>query len=234
MADREDDPPELHAARRGRTARVGELEAAYVSALLAADEIAAEIAIREAMEAGLGAAEISELIVAPALWQVGELWQRGEISVADEHVATEISIRVLALQHEAQRVARARGRHRVLLAAPAGERHVVALRMVGNLLSAAGYSIVMLGADVPADALVACVRRYEPDVICLTLTMPLLAGQMLNSIVHVQAARPATRFVVGGRGLSVQLRSRPGVEFCARVSDAVESVDASVKRAALN
>ena len=42
-----------------------------------------------------------------------------------------------------------------MLATPAGELHVVALRMIGNLLRDAGYDVVMLGADVPAEALAA-------------------------------------------------------------------------------
>jgi hypothetical protein len=40
--------------------------------------------------------------------KIGELWERGQISVAEEHIATEISLRVLALQREAQRVARSK------------------------------------------------------------------------------------------------------------------------------
>jgi hypothetical protein len=74
------------------------------------------------------------------------------------------------------------------------ERHVVALRMASNLLSGAGYWIVMLGADVPAEA----------------------------------------QFVVGGRGLGRQLRSKGGVGICERVSEVVEAVDARVKRPELN
>ena len=105
-------------------AKVGALGRAYADALLAADEAAAEIAIREAMEAGLDTAQIDDEIITPALWHVGDLWERGEISVADEHIATEISIRVLALQREAQRVARTRGDYRIVLAAPPGEQRV--------------------------------------------------------------------------------------------------------------
>src|SRR5918997_1036741 len=97
----------------------------YAEAILSGDEVAAEIAIREAMEASLTTAEIDDEIIAPALWFVGELWERGEITVADEHLATEISMRVLALHREAQRVARARAGHLVMLATPAGELHVV-------------------------------------------------------------------------------------------------------------
>ena len=59
-----------------------------------------------------------------------------------------------------------------MLATPAGELHVVALRMVGNLLRGAGYDVVMLGADVPADSLGAAARRHDVDVICLSATLP--------------------------------------------------------------
>jgi MerR family transcriptional regulator, light-induced transcriptional regulator len=217
-----------------REARVGELGRAYADALLSGDEAEAEIAVREAMDAGLGTAEIDDEIIAPALWFVGELWQRGEISVADEHVATEISIRVLALQREAQRVADARVHHRVMLAAPSGEQHVVALRMVENLLRNAGYEVVMLGADVPAEALAASVSRRRPHVVCLTASMAGQADQAMATIGAVQQRWPSVRFVIGGRGLPSRTQSRPGIEVCRRVSDVVEAVDAMVRGAGLN
>jgi len=213
---------------------VSEFERVYAAALLAGDEVAAETTIREAMETGLSSAEIDDGIIAPALWFIGALWERGEISIADEHIATEISMRVLALQREAARVALERRRHRVMLATPAGELHVVALRMVSNLLSGAGYWIVMLGADVPAGALVAGVTRHRPDVICMSVTMPARSAQILESIEQVQAHCPRAQFVIGGRGLSNQLRSHAGIGICERVTEVVEAVDATVKRAALN
>ena len=86
-------------------AKLRELQRVYATALLMGDEIGAEIAIRDAMDAGASTAQIDDAIIAPALWLVGDLWERGEITVADEHIATEISIRVLALQREAERVA---------------------------------------------------------------------------------------------------------------------------------
>jgi methanogenic corrinoid protein MtbC1 len=143
-------------------------------------------------------------------------------------------MRVLALQREAERVAQARRGQRVMLATPAGERHVVALRMVSNLLSGAGYWIVMLGADVPTHALVASVLRHRPDVICMSATMPAMSGRVVDSIAQVQAAWPTAQFVIGGRGLSNQLRTQAGVGICQRVSEVVEAVDARVKRAELN
>jgi methanogenic corrinoid protein MtbC1 len=221
-------------ARESHDRKVREFGRAYAAALLQGDEISAEIAIREAMDAKLTTAQIDEDIIAPALWLIGDLWERGEISVSDEHLATEISIRVLALQREAQRVADARGDHRVMLAAPPGELHVVALRMVANLLRDAGYDILMLGADVPPKALAACANRHRPHIICMSSTMPGGADRLLGSINEVHDEWPTAAFVIGGSGLTGSVRSRPGIEVCQRVSEVVEVVDATVKRSGLN
>jgi len=213
-----------------RESRITAIAGAFADALLAAYEVAAEIAIREAMDASLSTAEIDEKVIAPALWLVGELWERGKISVADEHIATEIAVRVLALQREAQRVAQSRGARRTVLATPAGELHVVALGMVANLLRGAGYDVVMLGADVPASALAAAARRFDARVICISSTMPGEADQVLD---EVRQDRPSVPFVVGGRGLSAGWQWGPEVRVCARISEVVEAVDAMVKRAGL-
>jgi methanogenic corrinoid protein MtbC1 len=225
--------PENH-SRDAEQTKVTALGRAYTQALLSADEAAAELAIREAMDAGLDTAQIDDEIIAPALWRIGELWERGEISVADEHIATEISIRVLALQREAQRVAQTRGEHRVLLAAPAGEQHIVALRMVDNLLRNAGYEVAMLGSDVPGEALIALMHRRPPDVVCLTSTMVDPAGEVLATIDALQRRWPAMGFVIGGSALASRVHSRPGIDVCRRVSDAVEAVDAMVKGGSRN
>ena len=214
--------------------RLAQLAGAYADALVAGDQIAAEIAIREAMDAELGTAAIDEMIIAPALWLIGELWERGQITVAQEHIATEITIRVLALQREAQRVIRARGRHRVMLTTPPGECHVVALRMVENLVRGAGYDVVMLGGDVPASGIALAARHHEVDVLCLSSTMPGRRDAILRVIDEVREVRPSVPVVLGGRGLTVEDQMRAEVQVCIGVTDAMETVDAVIKRAGLN
>jgi MerR family transcriptional regulator, light-induced transcriptional regulator len=221
-------------SRERRAARITALARAYAAALVAGDEVAAEIVIREAMEAKLDAAEIDDEIIAPALWLVGALWERGEITVADEHLASEISLRVLALHREVTRVALNRRAHQIMLATPSGELHTIALRMVAELLRAAGYPIVMLGANVPGHALVASVRRHRPEILCLSATLPGMNGPMYRAIDEVHQAMPSTQFIIGGRGLAAELGSRPGIVVCQRVSEVVEAADATVKRAQVN
>jgi methanogenic corrinoid protein MtbC1 len=215
-------------------AKISQLGDAYAEAILAGDEVAAEIVIREAIDARLSTADIDHEIIAPALWFVGELWQRGEITVADEHLATEISLRVLALQREVRRLERARAGRRVLLATPSGEQHVVALRMVSDLLDEAGYASVLLGAEVPAPALATFAKSHEAAVICLSATLPRGGDRVLLCMHEAQRLRPDTQFVLGGAGISSRVTGRPGVTVCERVTEAVEAVDGLVRRAHQN
>lgn len=225
--------PQNHSHQPGDR-RLAQLAGAYADALVAGDEIAAEIAIREAMDARLGTAAIDEMIIAPALWLIGELWERGQITIAEEHIATEITVRVLALQREAQRVIQARGRYRVMLATPPGECHIVALRMVENLVRGAGFDVVMLGGDVPASAIASAAGHHEVDVLCLSSTMPGRRDVILTVIDEVRDVRPSVPVVLGGRGLTVEDQMRAQVQVCIGVTDAMETVDAVIKRAGLN
>lgn len=214
--------------------RVAALAREFTRAVLSGDEIAADVVIREAIDDDLSSSTVSEEIIAPALWLVGDLWARGEITVADEHLATEIAMRVLVLEQESRRVQRHRAGYRVLLATPSGEQHVVALRMLGGLLRIAGYETMMLGPDVPPAAMAAAARRHAVDVICLSVTMEGSTDRALLSLFEVQELVPSTGFVLGGRGLTSRVPARPGIEICDQVSDGVRAVDAIVNRAGLN
>jgi methanogenic corrinoid protein MtbC1 len=216
-----------------RDGRLDSIQRAYGDAVLQGDAAGAERVIAEAIEAGLGQQEIDDEVIAPVMRMVGDLWAQGELSVADEHLATEITLRVLALQREAFRTVRRRARERVLLAAAPGEQHVVGLRMAANVLEAAGYGVIMLGPDVPPDALAAAVARHGPTVLGLTAAMHDTAAHVPGAIERAQRAGAGVGVVVGGAGVAEGFIATPGVLVCHHVSDAVELVDALVQRAPL-
>ncbi len=83
--------PEGHEAERLRRLRaIGRLREAYAAAVVAGEEPGAERAIRDALEAGLDECVIHDAVIAPAMRRVGDLWAAGDLSVADEHLATQI------------------------------------------------------------------------------------------------------------------------------------------------
>ncbi len=215
-------------------ASLGVFREAFLEALLTGDERAAEVTAREAMETGLDEVAISEEIITPALRTVGEMWAGGLLTVADEHMATEISLRVLALQREAFRRANERTSQQVYLAGVEGEQHVVGLTMAANLLRHAGYDVRFLGPDVPVQALTQIVARRRPHVVALTVTMRDSAMLVDLAVAEVIRASPGTGVVLGGPGLPETLRESERLVVSESLTDVVEKVSWLIARPSLN
>jgi methanogenic corrinoid protein MtbC1 len=206
----------------------------FTRALLTGDAEAADRAIRAAMDSGLTAAEIDMELIAPALFLVGEKWATGEISVADEHLASEITLRVLALQRTVRLARRRRLNRRVLLLAPEGERHVIGLNMACDLLYAAGYDTRMLGADVPLTDIVPTAFRHAVDVIAFSATMPETNERLDAAIDHLRMSGNAAAILLGGTAVSFEVAATWNAEVCRDISTVVETVDGLMQRAPHN
>jgi methanogenic corrinoid protein MtbC1 len=202
--------------------------------LLEGDAVGAEQVARDAVDEGMPYALIHDAIVAPALHRIGKLWERGEIGVAHEHLATQISLRVLALLRELFGVARRRADLRVMLAAVEGEHHVVALQMAGDLLEDAGYEVVMLGPDVPVSVLEEIVSEHQPAIVAFTLTMASAALKLPGAVEAVQSANPTAGVIVGGHAARGRLPEPAGLAFTTSVTEVVDVADALVRRPQLN
>jgi methanogenic corrinoid protein MtbC1 len=51
---------------------------------------------RQALAEGMGVAGLYQRVIAPAMWRIGDLWEQGAISVADEHLATALTHQAMA------------------------------------------------------------------------------------------------------------------------------------------
>jgi MerR family transcriptional regulator, light-induced transcriptional regulator len=213
---------------------ISELQRAFTEALLAGDETVAESLLREGIEAGIDEAAMDDGVITPALRVVGDLWEAGQLSIAQEHLATEIALRVIALQRDLHRVVRRRAARVVVLAAVDGEQHVVGLRMAGSLLTHAGYDVKQLGASVPTHALGVIVDRLSAHVVALTATMPSATPVVPDAVGMVRTVRPTAGIVLGGVGIPARYVEQPGLKRCERVGEVVAVVDALAQRASMN
>jgi DNA-binding transcriptional MerR regulator len=115
-------------------------------------------------------------VLLPYLRNLGERWERGEVSVAQEHFASVVLRgRLLAMARGWDRGAGPRA----LLACAPGELHDLGLILFGLALRAQGWRITYLGPDTPLDTLHAVVADLEPDAVVLAALDPdrLVAGR---------------------------------------------------------
>jgi methanogenic corrinoid protein MtbC1 len=194
----------------------------------------AERVIREAVDAGLPKQAIYDDVIAVAMHQIGAKWEAGEISVAEEHLATSISYGLVALLAELARVEEERRNELVVMSAVEGERHVMGLQMAADVLEGGGFPVLFLGADVPTGTLLEFVEQRAPSVCALSATMPHVRENLSSTVALLEDIFPGVRVLIGGEASRGLAPFGPTTAVVEDVASAVETVDGLVRAAALN
>src|SRR5688572_10570122 len=138
---------------RARSSRRVAWDQRFESRLRAGDTVGAWGVIEAALGAGATPIDIHLRVIGPAMTGVGDAWERGELDVAHEQVASAICQRVVGRM--APRFVRPGvGRGTVVLGCAPGERHAIPVLLVADVLRGKGWDAVDLGADVPTESFV--------------------------------------------------------------------------------
>jgi methanogenic corrinoid protein MtbC1 len=106
-------------------------------------------------------------VLMPYLNELGERWEQGEASVAQEHFASNlVRGRLMALSRSWDRGAGPRA----LLACAEGELHDLPLLGFGLCLREQGWRISYLGADTPVASVVEAAQALAPDAVVISGT----------------------------------------------------------------
>lgn len=143
---------------------------AYLAALLRPDLTRAREVVRDAADVGLPVDVIFEAVLTPALAEVGRRWADGELSVAQEHMAAEVSRTLVAEMSERIRRPTTSGRLAVVACSPE-EEHCIGGQMLAGLLESADWEVLYLGGSLPLEDLAALADREVPDAIGLSTTL---------------------------------------------------------------
>jgi methylmalonyl-CoA mutase cobalamin-binding subunit len=106
-------------------------------------------------------------LVAPLLRQMGEEWEAGRLTPAQQRVATAIVQRVLeGLIHF---LAAPYDAPNLVLATPAGEHHVMSSLLVAAAASVEGWRVTYLGPDLPAGEIAAAAAAVEARAVGVSI-----------------------------------------------------------------
>ena len=133
-------------------------------------------------------------VILPYLEELGERWERGDASVADEHFSTSV------LRGRMLGLARGWGRGVgpvALLACLPGERHELGLMAFGLALRSHGWRIAFLGSDTPLDTVEHAADALQPRLVVLSTVTPDLAHAALPQL---QTLASRYRVALGGAG----------------------------------
>lgn len=170
----------------------------YLSALLRGNRAGCNERVFRLADAGISAEVLYTDLFQRSLYQVGELWEQGKISVAVEHLATAITEQLLANLFPKLLSGRVKNGHKAIISCAVNEYHQVGARMVADIMEGYGWDAAFLGANTPADALLLMIQERKPDVVGLSASITPSLDHLVKMVEVVQANFYSQDIFVGG------------------------------------
>ena len=175
----------------------------------------------------VGAPSFLEQTVAPLLRQIGEQWHAGRLSIANEHMASAVieafvvdAMRAMAVPDRAPSV---------VVAAPAGSRHVIAASLAAAAAAAERWRVLFLGGDLPVSEIARAATAADARAVALSVVYTDDATGVLGDLRQLREDLPAdVVLIVGGRALRPHARAlaRSGIE----VGETLDALRAALRR----
>jgi len=169
-------------------------------------------AVQEALDAGDKVAEILEAMIA-SMGVVGDKFSAGEIFVPEMLIAAKAMSKGVEVLKPLMAGEGSNSLGTCIIGTVAGDLHDIGKNLVSMMIESAGFDMVDLGVDVPAEKFVTAVKENEHVVLVacsglLTTTMPALK----EAVQTIKAALPEMKVIVGGAPVTPEYAAEIGAD----------------------
>ena len=156
--------------------------------------------VTTALEAGLDPNAILNDGMIAAMREVGVRFEAGEYYVPEMLIAARAMQSGMTLLKPHLQKTEQKSNGRVLMGTVKGDLHDIGKNLVGLMLEGAGYEIIDLGVDVPAEEFVKKAMELKPDIIGMSALLTTTMASMKTTLDALDAAglRRNIKVIVGG------------------------------------
>lgn len=189
--------------------------------LLTGDEKEAAAFLIHAYMEGHSLAALFDKTITEAMHEVGELWFRGTITVADEHLATRVLLSALQKLREIAVPAETTGL-KAICCAIESDLHELPVHLAEIILETEGWDTRNLGPNTPLFSLREMVARQRPQLVCISARTVADLDRAISEYAQLRniAEKLGVALVTGGEGFRDNtLRERFPCDFYAQDFD---------------
>ena len=188
------DPPSRRLAQK-KGSVVLPATAQFADTLLRADEKDAGAMLVHAYLSGAALTTLFDETITGAMHQIGELWFKGSITVADEHLATRVVFDALQVLSAVVMPVQPNGL-RAICCGIEGDLHELPVQLARIILESEGWEAQSLGPNTPLFALSEMVARQRPQLVCIS-------ARSISDLGRATAEHAQLRKITGKLGVSV-------------------------------
>jgi MerR family transcriptional regulator, light-induced transcriptional regulator len=189
-----DPKPRFQAIRERKGARFVD---ECLNAVQRMDASALEGVLTQALVA-LGHQGLLRQVVGPLAIVLGDLWQEGMLTAAQEHFASA-ALRVF-LFNSARPFAQGESAPCLVVATPAGQLHELGSVMISSTATNVGWRVAYLGVSLPAAEIAGAAYQKQARAVALSIVYPVDDPELPNELIRLRSLLPTgVHLIVGGR-----------------------------------
>jgi corrinoid protein of di/trimethylamine methyltransferase len=212
-----------------------ELFSKMKQAIIEGDKEEAATLAKEAIAKKLDLNEVIEKGYISGIQKVGELWEKGEYFLPELITSAEcMKAAMELLQPELEKAHIAvKTLGKVVIGTVEGDIHDIGKNLVSSILSANGFAVTDLGADVKLEKFIDTAEREKADVICLSalLTTTMLGQKKLIELLKGRKLYGRFKVMVGGAPVNQKWAEDIGADgYAENALTAVEAAKQLLKK----
>ena len=173
------------------------LRSAYATAVLEGNADEAQKVLDQGLASGIIPSKLYLDVLMPVQVEIGARWHRGEVSIPQEHIATQITLRQMTRLKGLLKTRLKLGL-KAVVSSVEGDQHFIGAQAVADFLSVDGWEVDFLGADVPTDHLVPFSKARGAHLVCVSCSLTGLVPVAAKLVQELKKLNPAPKVIVGG------------------------------------
>jgi len=169
---------------------------------------------KKALDEGRKAEDIMNSSLVPAMDIVGEQYDKGEKYVPEMLLSAKAMKAAMGLLRPLLVESGVEMKGKIAIGTVEGDLHDIGQNLVSMMLEGAGFEVINLGAETPADTFVESVKENKPDIVGMSalLTTTMLHMPEVIDALKEAGLRDQVRVMIGGAPVTQEYADEIGAD----------------------
>ncbi|EKU90151.1 corrinoid protein [Bacteroides oleiciplenus] len=174
----------------------------------------AKAIVNEAIEAGMDAQDIINNYLIKGMEEIGQRFEEGKAFVPNLLLAARAMKGCLEILKPRLKDASGASLGTLVIGTVKGDLHDIGKNLVASMLEGCGFEVINLGVDISGQQFVEAVRKYNPQIVCLSALLTTTMSYMKEVIdtLDSEGLRQNVKVLVGGAPVSEEFAMQIGAD----------------------
>ena len=176
----------------------------FYNALLQGDRSRCEVIISDLLTQNIDIQDIYVNVFQKAMYRIGKLWEQNNITIAEEHIASQIITSLIDTSLKSVKC-KEKCKRKAIVTCIDKEFHQIGAKMVASVFESNGWSTIYMGENMPTRGVLDAIRLQSPDVVGLSFSLYMNYSRLIDLLDGIQHNFPGQHVVLGGQGMNEKL-----------------------------